>query len=140
MEDYEVVIIIVLKGLKGNVRTHGAVARREVLIAYSKHDVLGLMKDNNKILNRILMNAKPKVTEYTARFINALASDYCGRSYLLEAPKTVSILIDLLKSEVGVMLVSERKFIIIRKEIRLSEGTVWARCRNFHCAASRRRS
>jgi hypothetical protein len=68
------------------------------------------MKDNNKILNRILINGKVKVTEYTARFINALASDYCGRSYLLEAPKTVQILIDLLRSEVWVTIVQQRVY------------------------------
>jgi len=48
-----------------------------------------------------LITKDHKVKEYTTRFINALASDYLGRTYLLETDMVLHLLIKLLKSEQG---------------------------------------
>ena len=81
-------------------RTKGAISRREVIISYSKHDNLELHKPVSQVLDRILGKPLNKVKEFTARFINALSSDYMGRAYLLESGKLVLLLITVLKKEV----------------------------------------
>lgn len=83
-----------------NLRTRGATTRREVIVGYTRHDLLGLLQETDQVIDRILSKASPKIREFSARFINALASDYSGRSYLLESDKMVLHLIKLLKTEV----------------------------------------
>lgn len=61
---------------------------------------MGLTQEDDQILETIFSRSTPKIKEFAARFINALASDYSGRSYLLESDKMVLHLIQLLKTEV----------------------------------------
>jgi len=44
--------------------------------------MLGIRDDN--ILIEHLLSQEKIIKEYTTRFVNALASDYLGRTYLLE--------------------------------------------------------
>ena len=83
-----------------NNRTRGANLRREVIIAYARHDLLGLTQEHDQVLEKILVKSTRRVKEFSARLINALASDYSGRSYLLESDKMVLQLIHILKTEV----------------------------------------
>lgn len=54
------------------------------------------------------MKCTRRVREFAARLINALASDYSGRSYLLESDKMVFQLIQILQSEVNLILFKGR--------------------------------
>ena len=58
-------------------------------------------KQGQASLLEILIEKDQKVKEYTTRFINALASDYLGRTYLLETDMVLHLLIKLLKTEEG---------------------------------------
>ena len=48
-----------------------------------------------------LLNGPRKVLEYTMTFVNALASECLGRSYLLQKPDLVEILVNMLHQEQG---------------------------------------
>ena len=71
-----------------------------MIISYSKHDILELHKPTSEVLDRILVNLPNKVKEFTGRLINALASDYMGRTYLLESDKLILLLMRILRQEV----------------------------------------
>ena len=70
--------------------------RRELVIQMVSNDIL-----NNKLAHVLLEKKGPEVRETTVRFINALASEYMGRSYLIEHEKLILHLIHILKSEDG---------------------------------------
>ena len=46
-----------------------------------------------------LLNGPRKVLEYTMTFVNALASECLGRSYLLQKPDLVEVLVSMLNKE-----------------------------------------
>ena len=46
-----------------------------------------------------LMSGPRKVLEYTMTFVNALASECLGRSYLLQKPDLVEVLVNMLNQE-----------------------------------------
>ena len=48
-----------------------------------------------------LLTGPRKVLEYTMTFVNALASECMGRSYLLQKPDLVEILVEMLHKEEG---------------------------------------
>lgn len=74
--------------------------RREVIIGYSKHDILDIRRDYPCVVESIFKQKSKKVGEYGARFINSLTSDYYGRTYLLESDKLVLLLIEIFINEV----------------------------------------
>lgn len=82
-------------------RTRGASLRREVIIGYSKHDILDIRRDFPCVVESIFKQKGQKVGEYGARFINSLTSDYYGRTYLLESDKLVLLLIEIFTTEKG---------------------------------------
>eukprot|EP00330_Aristerostoma_sp_ATCC50986_P007274 CAMPEP_0114575818 /NCGR_PEP_ID=MMETSP0125-20121206/643_1 /TAXON_ID=485358 ORGANISM="Aristerostoma sp., Strain ATCC 50986" /NCGR_SAMPLE_ID=MMETSP0125 /ASSEMBLY_ACC=CAM_ASM_000245 /LENGTH=189 /DNA_ID=CAMNT_0001763839 /DNA_START=108 /DNA_END=677 /DNA_ORIENTATION=- len=94
----EQILCSLLQALRWRItRTRGAAARREAIINYSKHDILDIKRDNPCVLERIM--SLRRVGEFGARFINALASDYSGRTYLLDTDKLVVMFIKILKEE-----------------------------------------
>ena len=101
------------------------------MISFSKNDILDLNKDKSFILERTLINGTKKIREFSARFINALASDYSGRSYLLEADKLVLMLVTTLKLEVITTIIIER-IITISQEIPLCGRIAWEHYKNYH--------
>ena len=48
-----------------------------------------------------LLTGPRKVLEYTMTFVNALASECLGRSYLLQKPDLVEVLVNMLHQEQG---------------------------------------
>lgn len=96
-------------------RTRGASMRREVIISYSKSDVLDVRRQYPCILDALFINQTRQVCEFATRFINALTSDYYGRTYLLETDKVVSLLINLFIKEVKQIIFLD--YISIRKVI-----------------------
>jgi hypothetical protein len=56
------------------------------------------------------------LVEYAARFLNALASEFAGRSYLLENPEdTIRSLVKLLLSESGDSIARRQTLAAIQK-------------------------
>ena len=82
-------------------RTRGAQVRREVVIGIQVNDLLGIRTTDSQPLIEKLLQQNTQVKEYTTRFINALASDFLGRTYLLENDKVIHLLITQLKQEEG---------------------------------------
>jgi len=80
-------------------KTPGISLRREVILSYSKNDLLDLHRKEPCVLETILRHESQKIRESAARLINVLTLDYSGRSYLLGSDKLVSMLIESLKAE-----------------------------------------
>ena len=74
--------------------------RREVIISYSKNDLLDLHRKEPCVLECLMRGNSRRVRESAARLINILTLDYSGRSYLLGSDKLVIMLINSLKQEV----------------------------------------
>jgi len=99
-------VCAVLQALRWRItQTRGAELRREILIAYQTNDVLELSElqpeNQNCLCYHLLLSSKNRKKEYITRFINALASDYQGRSYLLNNDYLLEILIKVLRIEIG---------------------------------------
>jgi len=51
------------------------------------------------LIDHLLLGGSRKVLEYTMTFVNALASECLGRSYLLQKPDLVELLVKVLHEE-----------------------------------------
>ena len=78
--------------------------------AYQHYDLLDCRKaaqitpegeGPSEILIDGLLTGPRKVLEYTMTFVNALASECLGRSYLLQKPDLVEVLVNMLHQEQG---------------------------------------
>lgn len=78
-----------------------------VIYAYQNYDLLDCKKaaanaanenaeQNSSLVIEGLLNGPRKVLEYTMTFVNALASECLGRSYLLQKPDLVELLVNML--------------------------------------------
>jgi len=69
------------------------------IYAYAQYDLLDCKlatsndPDSEHLVINSLINSPRKVLEYTMTFINALASECLGRSYLLQMPYLVETLV-----------------------------------------------
>ena len=73
-----------------------------MVIGIQHNDLLGIRSpspDQSLVSN--LLSQNKDIKEYTTRFINALASDFLGRTYLLENDSIIHLLIKQLKQEEG---------------------------------------
>jgi len=82
-------------------KVQGINMRREVILSYSKNDLLDLHRKEPCVLESVMKSPHRRVREAAARLINILTLDYSGRSYLLGSDKLVINLIDSLKYEEG---------------------------------------
>ena len=85
-------------------RSHAGAARRRVLQAYVQNDLIGMGRDGeggpaSSVIAALLHSNRPDIVEYACRFVNAVASECDGRSYLLSMPDLIPTLVDVLKSE-----------------------------------------
>jgi hypothetical protein len=89
-------------------RTRPRAARKELLQSYIRSDILGCSATAGNtsgdsapdLLMRMLqMKNNALVLEYACRFVNLIASDSEGRTYLLQHRKLIKMLVDVLKSE-----------------------------------------
>ena len=87
-------------------RTPGMSMRREVIISYSKNDLLDLHRKEPCVIESLMRSNSRRVKESAARLINILTLDYSGRSYLLGSDKLVIMLINSLKQEVMAIIES----------------------------------
>lgn len=73
---------------------------KQVIHLYMNYDLLGCLPGTGdpRILDRLLMGSK-RVLEYQMTFINALASECLGRSYLLQKTDLVEVLVRILHQE-----------------------------------------
>lgn len=72
--------------------------RREIVFTYAKYDIIGCKPENEKI-QLSLLKGDARTREFSLRLINAMASDFYGRSYLVDSENLIKTLIGILKSE-----------------------------------------
>ena len=81
-----------------------------MIYAYQNYDLLDCKKaaanaanengdQYHSLMVEGLLNGPRKVLEYTMTFVNALASECLGRSYLLQKPDLVELLVNMLHME-----------------------------------------
>ncbi len=77
--------------------------RRSILTSFVHFDLLEINKSSDKstksIFEILFYSESVKVKEYLIAFLNSLANEYQGRSYLLKYDNIVSMLIETLYTE-----------------------------------------
>ena len=77
-----------------------------VLLSFGSQDVLGCGAKSDPLLANLFGRSR-KVLQYTLSFINALASEGLGRTYLLQKRDLIDMLVNILYSEKGDTLVRQ---------------------------------
>jgi len=103
MEDLTL-ICAVLQALKWRItKTRKAYTRRLVVISYVAFDLVGCKEDQMRLQEALLLKEQ-RVQEFSLRLINAMASDFYGRSYFVQSSQLIMILISILHNEVRLLL------------------------------------
>ena len=77
-------------------------AKKQMLHAYAHFDILDCSINSNlekRVFDYLYYNQSLRVREFTMSFLNALASEYLGRSYLLLRHDIVKLLVSTLYEE-----------------------------------------
>jgi hypothetical protein len=78
--------------------------RRQILTSFVHFDLLDIENrgaDNRCVFEVLFFSQSLKIKEYLVAFLNSLANEYQGRSYLLKQPNIVAMLIETLYKEAG---------------------------------------
>jgi len=77
--------------------------RKQVLLTYIHFDLLEsgeiLQEQNDSVFETLFFSDSPKIREYLVAFINSMASEYLGRTYLIQKKNIVHLLVETLYSE-----------------------------------------
>jgi len=101
---HEVEVCATLQSLAWRITKVPATIRRQNLHSYKHFDIMELKKNEpNTIFNALITengsSGSSRVTEFFIIFVNALASEYLGRCYLLSRKDIVKTLINILFSQ-----------------------------------------
>jgi len=101
---HEVEVCATLQALSWRVTKVSPQIRRQNLHSYQHFDLLEMKKnESNAIFNQLIGEngsiGSMRVTEFFIIFVNALASEYLGRCYLLQRKDIVKTLINILFSQ-----------------------------------------
>ncbi|CAD8075828.1 unnamed protein product [Paramecium sonneborni] len=95
-----VLIATVLQALRWRItRARSALERRSVVVAYQTHDLIGTHQRNIILAQHLMFKAAPIIQCQTLKLMNALASDYDGRTYLTSNSQLIKLLIELIKKD-----------------------------------------
>ncbi|CAD8166581.1 unnamed protein product [Paramecium octaurelia] len=95
-----VLIATVLQALRWRItRARSALERRSVVVAYQTHDLIGTHQRNIILAQHLMFKAAPVIQCQTLKLMNALASDYDGRTYLISNSQLIKLLIELIKKD-----------------------------------------
>ncbi|EAR84160.2 hypothetical protein TTHERM_00723450 (macronuclear) [Tetrahymena thermophila SB210] len=90
----------VLQALRWRVsKARGAYVRREIVVTYATFNLIGCDNPEDQILQKALFQKDQRIQEFALRLVNAMASDFYGRTYLIKSDNLAIILIDILRSE-----------------------------------------
>jgi len=77
--------------------------RKQVLLSYIHFDLLEsgeiLQEQNDSVFETLFFSDSAKIREYLVAFINSMASEYLGRTYLILKKNIVHLLVETLYSE-----------------------------------------
>lgn len=91
-------ICSLLQALRWRLSRSQAYLRKEILGAYVKYNILCTAKPHDMLLDKLL-GWEGRVKEYTVRFLNVIATECAGRSYLLTKDNLIKILTTVLYQE-----------------------------------------
>ena len=87
-----------LQALRWRLSRSQAYLRKEILGAYIKYNILCTTKPHDLLLDKLL-NWQGRVKEFCVRFLNVIATECAGRSYLLTKENLIVILTSVLFQE-----------------------------------------
>lgn len=87
-----------LQALRWRLSRSQAYLRKEILSAYIKYNVLCTTKPHDTLLDKLL-NWEGRVKEFSVRYLNVIATECAGRSYLLTKDNLIKILTTVLYQE-----------------------------------------
>ena len=87
-----------LQALRWRLSRSQAYLRREILGSYIKYNILCTTKPHDLLLDKLL-NWEGRVKEFSVRFLNVIATECAGRSYLLTKENLIRILTTVLFQE-----------------------------------------
>jgi len=87
-----------LQALRWRLSRSQAYLRKEILGAYIKYNVLCTTKPHDTLLDKLL-NWEGRVKEFSVRYLNVIATECGGRSYLLTKDNLIKILTTVLYQE-----------------------------------------
>lgn len=76
-----------LQALRWRVTRVSTLVKKQTLYAYAHYDIMDCALDSKlekRVFDYLFFSPMNKVREFTMSFLNALASEYLGRSYLLQ--------------------------------------------------------
>lgn len=77
--------------------------RKQVLLSYIHYNLLEseeiLSERNNTVFETLYFCDSAKIREYLVAFLNSMASEYLGRTYLIQKKNIVHLLVETLYSE-----------------------------------------
>ncbi|CAD8145284.1 unnamed protein product [Paramecium octaurelia] len=95
-----VLVATVLQALRWRItRARSALERRSVVVAYQTHDLIGTHQRNIALAQYLMMKSPQVIQCQTLKLMNALASDYDGRTYLTGNSQLIKLLIELIKKD-----------------------------------------
>lgn len=99
----EVQICATLQALRWRLTRVGSSMRKQILLSFIHYDLLEsgeILSENNKtVFETLYFSDSPKIREYLVAFINSMASEYLGRTYLCQKKNIVHLLVETLYSE-----------------------------------------
>ncbi|CAD8153513.1 unnamed protein product [Paramecium pentaurelia] len=95
-----VLVATVLQALRWRItRAKSALERRSVIIAYQTHDLIGAHQRNIGLAQYLMMKSAYIIQCQVLKLMNALASDYVGRTYLTSNTNLIKFLIESIKKD-----------------------------------------
>jgi ketosteroid isomerase-like protein len=91
-------LCLLLQALRWRLTRSQSLLKREMLSAYVKFNILCTSKPHDQLLDRLFSSTK-RIKDYTVRFLNVIASECAGRTYLLTKENIVASLAGILFEE-----------------------------------------
>lgn len=92
-----------LQALRWRLTRVSASMRKQILLSYIHYNLLEsgefISEKNSTVFETLFFCDSPKIREYLVAFINSLASEYLGRTYLVQKKNIVHLLVETLYSE-----------------------------------------
>ena len=99
----EIQICATLQALRWRLTRVGAAMRKQIMLSYIHYDLLEsgeiLSEQNSTVIETLFFSDSLKIREYLIAFINSMASEYLGRTYLIQKKNIVHLLVETLYSE-----------------------------------------
>ncbi|KAM3132425.1 LisH domain-containing protein armc9 [Paramecium bursaria] len=95
-----ILVANVLQALRWRItKARSNLERRSVVVAFATHDIIGTHQKNILLAQYLMLKSHQKISVQTLKLLNALASDYSGRTYLTSNNNFIKFLVEIIKKE-----------------------------------------